>query len=307
MRIEQLEYLVKISKMNNMTKAANALHISQPSLSESIKRLEKELEIDLLERHHNGVVLTEAGQCVVESSKIIFKEINFMKHKLDGMKAQETMETKNFSIDVTPFIGNTYFWEFWKNCKERLNWEVNIKQYDARKILERMASGLSSTGIVLIERNVLEEVQKREAHLDFYLLQHGKLKVCFSKEHPLAGYDIIPTEELFKYPLLFPKNECIPVRRILEQYKQQINLIESDLYMLPRRFVNDHQGMSLLSTVLLRYFKGENVDLEEVVARDIEPDISSDLYLVMETNYAKTKNGLAFRKEVIKYFEKNSL
>ena len=43
MRLEQLEYLMKVGTYQNMTKAADALHISQPALSESIKRLEKEL------------------------------------------------------------------------------------------------------------------------------------------------------------------------------------------------------------------------------------------------------------------------
>lgn len=302
MRIEQLEYLMKISQMNNMTKAANALHISQPSLSESIRRLEKELDIKLLERHHKGVVLTEAGECVIESTKKVFKELNFMQIKLEALKADASMDAKEISIDTTPFIGNAYFYDFWRGCKERLNWDVKFKQYDARKILERLASGRSTMGVVLIERHILEKVQAEEKHLDFYLLEPGYVKVVFSNQHPLTRYETVPMDELIKYPLLLPKNECIPVRQIFEQYGSFEHLVESDLYMLPHRFVQDHKGMCLLSTILLEYFDDGAFDRENLAIRELEIEVSSDLYFIMEKNYAKTENGVACRKEVERYF-----
>ena len=302
MRIEQLEYLVKIAQMNNMTKAANALHISQPTLSESIKRLEKELDVELLERHHKGVELTESGKCVVNSAKNIFKEINLMNGRLEKIKSELELPRKEIAIDVTPFLGNTYLFQFWKRCRERLNWDINIKLYDARKILERIYSGRSSMGLILIESGTLEEAKAQKSNLNYQLLEKGKVKVLFSKAHPLNAYEKVSINKLSEYPLLFPKNECIPVRAILEKYKKPKSLMESEIYMLPQHFIENDMGVCLLASVLIDYFLNTASNTENVVVKDLDVSISSDLYLVMDKNYADTEMGLACQKEIMKYF-----
>ena len=70
-----LKYILTIAEEKNMTRAAERLYISQPSLSQSLKNLEKELGVDLFERSRQGVVLTPAGEHYVEWAKqILFAE-----------------------------------------------------------------------------------------------------------------------------------------------------------------------------------------------------------------------------------------
>jgi DNA-binding transcriptional LysR family regulator len=62
MNLRQLEYFVAIAERGSLTAAAEALHVSQPSLSQQVRALERELGGELIERLPRGVRLTAAGQ-----------------------------------------------------------------------------------------------------------------------------------------------------------------------------------------------------------------------------------------------------
>lgn len=75
--MERLEYLVVISEEKNLTRAAEKLFISQPALTKYIQKLEREYGVQLLERSHHSVELTEAGQLFLrEKLKIAVIERN---------------------------------------------------------------------------------------------------------------------------------------------------------------------------------------------------------------------------------------
>ena len=66
MRMDQLEYLIEISKNRSLNAAAKKLHISQQALSISIKTLEDELGFEVLYRSYQGVTLTPKGAQLVK-------------------------------------------------------------------------------------------------------------------------------------------------------------------------------------------------------------------------------------------------
>ena len=91
-----LKYILTIAEEKNMTRAAERLYISQPSLSQSLKNLEKELGVDLFERSRQGVVLTPAGEHYVEWAKqILFAEAMMI---LDFVVNQFQKEYANYKI-----------------------------------------------------------------------------------------------------------------------------------------------------------------------------------------------------------------
>lgn len=75
MDFKQLRSLVYVADCGSLSRAAEILHISQPSLSQQIKHLEEELGVELLHRHARGVVLTELGHSFCEHARSILKDV----------------------------------------------------------------------------------------------------------------------------------------------------------------------------------------------------------------------------------------
>ncbi|MEV8553859.1 LysR family transcriptional regulator [Streptomyces glaucescens] len=62
MRIEQLEYIAAVTRSGSLRRAAEELHLSQPALSETVRNLERELGVDLLERKRSGAKVSDEGR-----------------------------------------------------------------------------------------------------------------------------------------------------------------------------------------------------------------------------------------------------
>ena len=62
MRIEQLEYVAAVARLGSFRRAAEEIHVSQPALSESVRALERELGVDILERGRQGARISESGR-----------------------------------------------------------------------------------------------------------------------------------------------------------------------------------------------------------------------------------------------------
>jgi DNA-binding transcriptional LysR family regulator len=69
MELRHLRYFVAIAEEGSFTRASERLWVAQPGLSAQIRRLEKELEVKLFERHTRGVTLTAAGELLLERAR----------------------------------------------------------------------------------------------------------------------------------------------------------------------------------------------------------------------------------------------
>lgn len=92
MDIKQLHYFIAVSEQMNFSKAAERLHISQPSLSNAIKKLEQEIGSPLLERNTRNLQLTEAGELLFERAKVIVKNMEVLKIEMDEVIVHGTKD-----------------------------------------------------------------------------------------------------------------------------------------------------------------------------------------------------------------------
>ena len=74
MNLRDLEYLVAVADHQHFGRAAKACFVSQPTLSTQIKKLETELGVPLIERNPRNVILTAAGERVVERARVLLRE-----------------------------------------------------------------------------------------------------------------------------------------------------------------------------------------------------------------------------------------
>lgn len=95
MNPNQLYYFNELVKQHQFSSAAKRLHISQPSLSNSIKTLEKELNCNLIERRNGRVELTKYGQIFLESADSIILTLENAKHNIN-----HTKQIENNTIEI---------------------------------------------------------------------------------------------------------------------------------------------------------------------------------------------------------------
>jgi DNA-binding transcriptional LysR family regulator len=74
MELRELRYLIAIEKAGNLTRAAQALHVSQPALSYALRKLENDLEVPLFDRRATGLTPTAAGVDVLAAAKRTVRE-----------------------------------------------------------------------------------------------------------------------------------------------------------------------------------------------------------------------------------------
>jgi DNA-binding transcriptional LysR family regulator len=83
MELRQLEYFVAVARHRNFTRAAEELYVTQPALSQQVRRLEAELGLALLSRTPSGVELTPAGADLFERAESILGEVARARAELD--------------------------------------------------------------------------------------------------------------------------------------------------------------------------------------------------------------------------------
>ena len=88
--ISELEYFAKTAELQNITKAAEALHLTQPSLSRSISSLESSLQVKLFDRAGRSITLNHYGRIVYSYATRILTQLKAMENELnDATKKEE--------------------------------------------------------------------------------------------------------------------------------------------------------------------------------------------------------------------------
>jgi LysR family nitrogen assimilation transcriptional regulator len=85
--IKQLKYFLAVTELGSFSKAAVVLSVAQPVLSRQIRSLEEELGIELLYRNGRGIVVTEAGQLLVDRARSILGEASAIATDIDSMRS----------------------------------------------------------------------------------------------------------------------------------------------------------------------------------------------------------------------------
>lgn len=100
--LRQLEYLIAIEESRHFRRAAERIGISQPTLSAQIKALEDDLGVQLLERGRSAVIVTEAGQQIIEIAKRVTRDVQELR---DIAKKSATAFSGVIRLGVPPTIG----------------------------------------------------------------------------------------------------------------------------------------------------------------------------------------------------------
>ena len=200
MTIQQLHYVITISETGSFNKAAEILYVAQPSLTSSIKELERELGISIFHRSGRGVTLTNDGVEFVLYARQLYQQYESILQKYGKMgtlKKKFGISTQHYSFAVKSFV------EMVKKFNTA-EYEFAIRETKTRDIIEDVSTGKSEIGIIYLS-NFNRMAIKKLLHtkdLEFHELTACEAYVYLWKGHPLAKCESIRFEQLNEYPCL---------------------------------------------------------------------------------------------------------
>lgn len=115
MKLNQLYYLTAVHKhQNNLSKTAEAIHVTQPCLSTALKSLEAELNITLFQKDGKKITLTEEGELCIAYANQIFSNIHSLKQQINNIQNSRDA----LKIIVSPTIGGNFLSKLFYHFKK---------------------------------------------------------------------------------------------------------------------------------------------------------------------------------------------
>lgn len=200
MTLQQLRYVTMVAETGTITEAANRLYISQPSLTNAIHELKKEMNIVIFNRTNKGISLSREGEDFLGYARQILEQAAILEDKYKGNgggKKQYCVSTQHYSFAVNAFVD--LIKEYGQD-----EYDFSLRETQTYEIIEDVARLRSEIGILFLNdfnEAVINKILK-SYDLEFHQLYVAKPHVFISRKHPLAGKDRIINEELEEYPYL---------------------------------------------------------------------------------------------------------
>ena len=189
-----------VAETGTITEAAKKLYISQPSLTNAIHELEKEMNLVIFQRTNKGILLSREGEEFLGYARQVLEQAAILEDKYKGNgggKKQFCVSTQHYSFAVNAFV------DLIKEYGQE-EYDFSLRETQTYEIIEDVAHMRSEIGILFLNdfnETVLRKILKTN-DLEFHELFVAKPHVFISRKHPLADRQVITNQELEEYPYL---------------------------------------------------------------------------------------------------------
>lgn len=210
MELRHLKYFQVVCRLNNITKAAAELHISQPSLTVAIQTLEENLGITLFERQHRHISLTPAGQ-------VFLRHVNDILLRLDNsvseMQNYAAKQAGFIKIGIPPMSGVFLFPHIFGNFSRLYpDFELRIVELGTVSILRLLEQGKLDIGFIVLGDKV--------AGIETMPVVNCEIKVCLAPGHPLGALPRVPMDALRSQKFILLKEDTYNRKIVLEECRK---------------------------------------------------------------------------------------
>lgn len=291
MGFRQYQYISKVAELKNITKAANALYVSQPSLSTFITKTEEELGAQIFDRKKTPLELTPAGELFIEAGEKIFLIHECMKKQI---MAISQIKIGRIKIGIAAARGPHILPLMYPAFREKHPYvELEIVEAMAQDLLELVRKRTVDFAIIpqFYEQPGLhfETICKEEL---FLVAKQGYLQ----KEDHLT-HDVVDIEKAQRYPFILMRQKQA-IRRVLDTYFAQNNmrlqvLMETENTITALRMAAAGEGIAIVPKITLEVCK----DAENIEILRLPPD---GLTWNIAAAIREDDRGDALRKELVR-------
>lgn len=288
MEIHQLRYFLALVRQGHFSRAARLCHVSQPSLSQQIQKLEAEVGHPLFRRTRRGALLTPHGEQLLPRAQALLNELAAIREEVCGEGATAVRE---LAVGAIPTIAPYLLPALVRDCRRadpRL--QVRVAEETTDALLQALREGRLDFGLASPPfpgaRDLAVEV-----------LMEDELLVALPRRHPLARRAALTVEAVLDHPLVLMKEAHCLSRQTLELCHRTASdpLVSVDSVQLDTVLALVEAGLGLsftprLATPALRH--------RRVVFRSVAPrPATRQIALVWLRQRTLTAADLLFREQ----------
>ena len=299
MTLQQLKYVITVAETGTITEAAKKLYISQPSLTNAIHDLEKEMNVEIFHRTNKGIDISKEGEDFLGYARQVLEQAAILEDKYkngSGGKKQFCVSTQHYSFAVNAFVD--LIQEYGQE-----EYDFSLRETQTYEIIEDVAKMKSEIGILFLNEfneKVLRKLMKAN-DLEFHPLFTARPHVFISRRHPLADHTIITNEELEAYPYLSfeqgEHNSFYFSEEIFSTTERKKNIRVRDRATLFNLLIGLN-GYTVCSGVIDRNLNGE-----DIIAVPLQDESEMQIGYLTHRRGMRSRLGetyLAFLKEYLK-------
>lgn len=260
MTLTQLKYIIETAKAGTISRAAEKLYISQPSLTAAIRELEHEFGITIFQRTNKGIILTSEGEEFLGYARQVITQTSLMEERYSGatpVRHQFCVSTQHYSFAVEAFV------ELLKTYGGK-TYDFRLRETQTYEIIEDVARLRSEVGILYLNKfneTILQKTLK-EHDLKFHPLFVAHPHVFVSSFSPLAKKERITLEDLAPYPRLSYEqgehNSFYFSEEILSTRESKKDIVVRDRATLFNLLIGVN-GYTICSGVISEELNGKNI------------------------------------------------
>ncbi|HEY4664005.1 MAG TPA: LysR family transcriptional regulator [Comamonas sp.] len=274
MDLRALRYFVEVVRANSFTRAAETVHVTQPTISKMVKQLEDELGGPLLLREGRGVQLTDAGQVVYERGLQLLAQAKLLRQEVaevDGIARGE------LSVGIMPTAGH-YMAPVIALFQQRYpGVTLHVQESGARAQRQLVHEGKLDMALGLFNAP--------DAQLQTYTITHQKTRVVMAKSRVTNEHAPVQWRDLAALPFLLYTNDFALHEAVLERCAEVGFTPQVRLQSRYWDFIGDLVAADIGVAVMFEHVIAK-YDPQRVASRPlIGPEMGWDVMLMWRPGY----------------------
>ena len=207
MTLKQILYVRAVSKAGSIGKAAEALFISQSSLSESIQNLEREYDMVLFERTSRGISLTRQGEEFLKDTQLLSNIYQDLDDKYKNRKS----DREHFCVSSLHHVSGIDAFEHIVSQPKNQKYHLGYFEGNMDQVLQDVETNRSDVGVLFFTSDSRSTIIKacNRRNIFFQHMKYDLLHIYVHKTHPLAGRGSVTLAEIQQHPFI-SYEECRP-------------------------------------------------------------------------------------------------
>lgn len=252
MTLNQLRYFCTASRCHSITKAAEELYVTQPTVSVAIRDLEIEFGISLFYRKGNQLILTQEGEAFYEKATYILQYCNELQADYSSMSRVKPP----LRIGIPPMLSTVFFPELLTAFhQDHPEIAVMLEEYGSVRACDLVQNDTLDLALVNMEQYNIDKFHN-------VVLANDQVVFCVNKDHQLADKEIVTTKEMSKELLIFfnadsVQNQLLKTRFEMDGYIPNIVMRSSQIYTTLQFIKTGKYSCFLYSSMLDKFTDSE--------------------------------------------------